>query len=677
MSLSAQVLLYGPGQSVTPPDTQLAAGPAQLVEMDNSTMSVWSKSGSRLASADLNTLFPVPSGFSFTDPRLLYDAGSGRWFASGMSLDPTHDTQVYVAVSLTSDATAGWTTYTVANYLGTDADQPKLGVCDDKVTLSWITFQNSGSTFSGSRTTVLQKSQLLTSSPVQSAGFGPDLSLFSVSPSESLSSTTTEWLVSNKGGGVLAAIAITGTPAQSNVAAAEHDLAITSTTIPPNAIQPSGPQLDTDDDRILSAVWRGGMLWASANDGCAPPGEAVMRSCLRLVQVAAASSAAVPSVSQDFDVGQPGMYLHYPAVTLDGFGDLFVAFSASSSTLFGGAFAVDQLANAPNTLGSGVSIQPGRGTYKYDSSSVERWGDYSGAAVDPANPAEVWVTAEYAASSTNHADWGTATGRLAVWESLGGALSTAPDAASWATGRLDVFARGTDNSLLHRWYAGGWSGSESLGGVLASGPGVVAWGPGRLDVFVQGSDHALWHRWYAGGWSGWESLGGVLTSAPDAASWSSGRLDVFARGTDNAAWHRWFSGGWSAWESLGAMGVGDPSAVSWGPGRIDLFARGADNSLRHSWYWGAWSGVESLPGTLGSGPDATSAAAGSLDVFALAPDSSVMRKSFSGGWSGWQGLGGNWTSDPSATSQRNGSVDVFERGPDNGLWHAVLPPAGG
>ena len=43
-------------------------------------------------------------------------------------------------------------------------------------------------------------------------------------------------------------------------------------------------------------------------------------------------------------------------------------------------------------------------------------------------------------------------------------------------GRLDVFARGPANDLIHKWYgASGWSGWESLGGVLADGPGVSSW----------------------------------------------------------------------------------------------------------------------------------------------------------------------------------------------------------
>ena len=60
-----------------------------------------------------------------------------------------------------------------------------------------------------------------------------------------------------------------------------------------------------------------------------------------------------------------------------------------------------------------------------------------------------------------------------------------------------------------------YSGWESLGGVLTSGPAVSSWDDGRLDVFVRGTDKALWHKWFDGRWSGWESLGGVLTSSPE------------------------------------------------------------------------------------------------------------------------------------------------------------------
>ena len=45
-----------------------------------------------------------------------------------------------------------------------------------------------------------------------------------------------------------------------------------------------------------------------------------------------------------------------------------------------------------------------------------------------------------------------------------------------------------------------WVRTETLGGQLTSGPGVASWGPGRLDVFARGSDNSLIHKWYSNGW---------------------------------------------------------------------------------------------------------------------------------------------------------------------------------
>lgn len=131
------------------------------------------------------------------------------------------------------------------------------------------------------------------------------------------------------------------------------------------------------------------------------------------------------------------------------------------------------------------------------------------------------------------------------WESLGGQLTSAPSAVAWDNGRLDIFVRGTDNALHHKWYNSkeGWSGWESLGGILTSGPASASWNNGRLDVFVRGTDNQLHHKWYEqkSGWSGWSALGGILTSEPSATSWDNGRLDVFVRGADNALWHKWYN----------------------------------------------------------------------------------------------------------------------------------------
>ena len=50
---------------------------------------------------------------------------------------------------------------------------------------------------------------------------------------------------------------------------------------------------------------------------------------------------------------------------------------------------------------------------------------------------------------------------------------------------------------------------ESLGGELAGEPAASTWGPDRLDVFARGRDGRLWHRWWDGTrWVEWEALVG-------------------------------------------------------------------------------------------------------------------------------------------------------------------------
>ena len=257
----------------------------------------------------------------------------------------------------------------------------------------------------------------------------------------------------------------------------------------------------------------------------------------------------------------------------------------------------------------------------------------------------------------------------AITEATADGLTSDPTAVSWSSGRIDVFARGPDNALWHRWYAGSWSGWESLGGSLASGPDVASWGSGRLDVFVRGTDNTLQHKSYAGQWSDWESLGGGLTSDPSAVSWGPGRLDVFARGGDNALWHISYANAWSGWESLGGVLSSGPDVASWGSGRLDVFARGMDNSLQHTAYGGKWSGWESLGGGLTSDPSAVSWASDRIDVFARGGDNALWHLWYANAWSKWESLGGGLSSGPDASSWGAGRLDVFARGGDNALWH--------
>jgi IPT/TIG domain len=418
MDLSRQMRLFGNDQNVAPPDTQLAAGPIYLVEADNSALTVWTKSGSLVASADLNVFFSEPIGYAFTDPRILYDAESSRWFLSGLAFTTTNDSKIYLAVSATSDPTGSWIVYVVSSATGVIGDQPMTGVNSDKVVISWNDFTGTSpatATFSGQGTSVLQKSDLVSGVGVHISAFSPDMARFRVVPAQSLAPTTTEWLSYNTGAPTIGVVAITGTPSSNNVVWTEHDPAAQATTVPPSPRQPSGvPVVQDNDDRFVSAVWQSGTLWVAGTNGCVPAGDSTTRSCMGLVAIS--TGGTVPTVAQDFDAAQLGVDLYYPAVTFDSSGDLFVGYSASSPTLDPSALAVDTLAASPTTFENPITLASGQTSYLLG--AINRWGDYSAAAPDPSNPADVWVTAEYQASATNAGDWGTATGKLAIQPSI-------------------------------------------------------------------------------------------------------------------------------------------------------------------------------------------------------------------------------------------------------------------
>jgi hypothetical protein len=406
----------------TPPDTQLAAGPAVsgsqycaagcLMEMVNNVGSVWSKSGSLTSSFDLAAFFKVPSGQTFSDPRVLYDAPSGRWFATGLSYNSTYGSQIYVAVSSTADPTGAWTPYS-GNYSSTVFhDNPKVGVSADKVVMTWN--DSSSGTFQGSVIWVIQKSDLLAAASPAIAGTGPNPSRPSIAPAQNLSydatAADTAFAVYNNSPYV-GLLTITGTPRAGNLALGESDPYMGATAPPPKADQPGFPgTIETDDSRFLGAVWQSGTLWTSANDGCGTV------ACGRLVAV---STGATPSVTYSQDLGVTGGDVYYPAVTMDQAGDMVAVYTVSSTSTYPSVGVIGAtLSGSTYTLLSGRTVNSGQNIYSYGTcltSPACRWGDNSGAAVDPTDPTEVWVTGEYSASNAGASNnWGTYTSRVTL-----------------------------------------------------------------------------------------------------------------------------------------------------------------------------------------------------------------------------------------------------------------------
>lgn len=397
-----------------PPDTQVAVGPTDVVEMTNGELEVLSTTGTVLEPRSLASFFGTPSGFEPSDPRILYDGPSGRFFASAFNFDPSiNASEVVAAVSATSDPSNGWFLYAITTTTDVVTDQPVLGISADKVVLSWNDFSGTTGAFAGSETWVLQESDMLTGSSLQFARLGPDPTRFRIVPVQNLTPSTTAFAVYNNScsstascttrSPAIGVAAITGRPALGDVTWTEADPAIMPTSVPPGALQPNGvAPIDTGDDRFQTAVWQNGTLWVSGDDGCVPAGDTTTRACSRLIEVNTATS----SVVQDADLGSIGQYQYYPAVGLDGNGDLFVVQTLSSDSLFPSVVAADQPAGS-TSFASGTLIGGSANYIQLDQTGRNRWGDYSSAAMDPANPDEMFLAGEYMISGVPENDWQT------------------------------------------------------------------------------------------------------------------------------------------------------------------------------------------------------------------------------------------------------------------------------
>jgi hypothetical protein len=416
-SFSESAIQGGP---VEPPDTQMAVGSSQIVEMVNQTGQVYGKNSPNskvLTNFSLFTFFgmsSVDATYIATDPRILYDQSVDRWYATMVGYNlTTFDSTVFLAVSETGDATGTWAVYSVnhdANYL---CDQPKLGYSDDKFVIACTDYDVYGTDFGGVLI-VASKAQALAHMTMAFYASAPDVAIFAPTPAQNLSTGTTAYLIENQAPVPAATLwTVTGDPAAatapgvSPVTFTPSNLLMAATAIPPNAEQrDSATQIDTGDNRFMSAVVLNGELSTSAAEACTPAGDTVVRSCMRVLQI----GVSTPSLDQSTTAGLNGKDIYYPTLSVTASGDAAIVYGMSSATDYPGVFATQQLASHSGLFFGGGPIRVGTQPY-----TGIRWGDYGAAATDLANPGVIWVGGEWSTATGAPVGWSTGFGRIQNW----------------------------------------------------------------------------------------------------------------------------------------------------------------------------------------------------------------------------------------------------------------------
>ena len=183
--------------------------------------------------------------------------------------------------------------------------------------------------------------------------------------------------------------------------------------------QADGRGVDADDSRVGNAVFRNGHVWYAQTINLPPSGGVGFGLHTAVQWVELDTNGAFVQGGRIEDArAMPwngGHSYAYAAIAVNARDDVLVGFSDFQSNDFvDAAYAYRSGADAPDTMRAPVTLKDGEGPYSKTRGGLNRWGDYSGAQVDPSDDLALWTVQEYARVPTGRGDgsgrWGSVVG---------------------------------------------------------------------------------------------------------------------------------------------------------------------------------------------------------------------------------------------------------------------------
>jgi hypothetical protein len=434
------VALSGTG---LPPDPDGAIGPSQFVEFINGEFSVFNLTNVnnpiRMVDVDFwsGAGVTIPGSDAVTDPRVIYDSVSHRWFASMVDVnatasDPTSFANHFLfAVSATSNPLGTWAGF---RFLadpdnGYFADFPTMGVDSNAVYISGDMFQSSVEL--AASLVSIPKSDLLGATPtIANRTFHGDLDYgvrgMVLQAATCFDGTSTGNILSVENLGTDSSFysnIVNFTVLNGNTPSASLSTPTNLTgppyMVPDNAdqgvplftpIQPDGTtMLAGNDARFCGRVYCvGGVIYAVHNT------EVNGKMAIVWYRV----SAATHKLLESGTITNSDLDLFFPAIAANANGTIIVTCNGCSLNSFVSCFAIaGQTAGGVTTFGSPVLLQAGVISYHGDDEvyidpfeglpPLSRWGDYSTISVDPNNANNFWIIEMYPSDSDNNDVWST------------------------------------------------------------------------------------------------------------------------------------------------------------------------------------------------------------------------------------------------------------------------------
>jgi len=443
--------------SAIPPDPNGAIGPRHFVEFINGAFDVYNRTNGHSVLRKSDVKFwsdagvNIASGWGVSDPRIVYDPASQRWFASQVDLDanaasgdPTLEANDFlIAVSDTSDPTGTGTWHGFIFQADPDngdfADFPTLGVDSNAVYLAGDFFVGSDNPI-GPGLVSIPKADLLAAAPTiaNRTWFGVmDYGVRGqvLQPAICLDGSSS--------GTVLAMgdIGNDSDPHSNLVTFAVQDAATPSATLSDsttitvnpyvvpfnssvgapmfNPVQPDGTtMLAANDARLSARVFAvNGVLYAAHST------EVNNRIAIRWYRINAATHALLESGT----IADTNLDLFFPAIAANTNGTVIIGCNGCSINTPVSCYVIPgQTFNGVTTFGSRILLQSGATSYHgddeveeelldelgYDIPPISRWGDYSTVTVDPIDPNQFWFVGMYPSDPANNDVWSTSITRL-------------------------------------------------------------------------------------------------------------------------------------------------------------------------------------------------------------------------------------------------------------------------
>ena len=434
---------YGSNSSAIPPDPNGAVGPQHFVELINGNFDVYKKTNGVNVRRTSDSIFwgiaglNISSSVALSDPRIIFDPLSQRWFASEVDLDanaddPTLESNDYLlGVSATSDPTGAWHAFLFPSDpdTGDFADFPTLGVDSSGVYLSGDMFYGMDNPV-GPGLVSIPKADLLAASPTVNnrTWFGvmdysvrgevlQPVTCFDGTSSGNILAMGDIGFDSNPHSNLVASTVINAGTASASLSDPTN-IFVTPYVVPYNAeenapfftpIQPDfTTQLAANDERLCGKVYCvGGVLTAVHST------ELNGRIAICWYRINAANQRLIESGV----ISNTNLDLFFPSVAANSNGTTVITCNGCSINTYVSCFAIaGQTVNGVTTFGPPTLLKAGVTSYHGDDELlaeflggpvISRWGDYTAISVDPTNPGRFWTVGMYPSDVVNNDVWST------------------------------------------------------------------------------------------------------------------------------------------------------------------------------------------------------------------------------------------------------------------------------